>query len=371
MNRTEVITGSAIALLAAVGIGQLYLDKGALRDLPQDKQVASAPQTPAAPVETQPISADEVVSGFMTSLEQGSDEQKFVALTGLLDELEGPTYAKSILSDDTGEPLAKAAIAAVSVSTDAETPEIGVLRGRVAGFVASRTHGPSSKEYVLKMLDEGTPEIRAALVRNVGRPHGVRGKAVFEKIKELGEKSQLPAGDLVGALERLGGKKGIEPILAQLKAADQWKSIGACVTALEDYQDPALLGPAFERLDQTGLLEKNDKMPWISSKLFTSYMEKAEGAALRNGLRAAKTRPSLVKNTVEAVNRGLASTEPETRRVAAEAVRKAVIAKVIDAKIGEGMLAGRIGSETEPVLKAEFSGALEQVRGVMPKEGQQ
>lgn len=368
MNRTEVIVGSAIAVLAAVGIGQLYLDKGAMREAPQPKQVAAAPQPNP---ETMPITADEVVAGFMTSLEQGGDDQKIVALTGLLDELQGPTYAKAVLSDDTGEPLAKAAIAAITVSTEAETPEIGALRARVAGFIAARTHGPSSKEFVLKMLDEGAPEVRAEIARSVGRPHGVRGKAVFEKIKELGEKSQLPVGDLVGALQRLGGKKGVEPIVAALKGAEQWKDIGACVAALQDYQDPALLGPAFERLDQTGLLENHEKMPWISAKLFGAFMDKAEGASLRDGLRAAKTRPSLVKNAVDAVKRGLDSAEPETRRVAAEAVRKAVIGKVIEAKDGEAMLAGRLGHETEPVLKAEFSGALEQVRGAMPKEGQQ
>jgi hypothetical protein len=368
MNRTEVLTGSAIAVLAAVGLGQLYLDKGAMREIPQKPLAQAQPQTPQ---ETQPITADEVVANYMTGLEQGDDAQKIVALTGLLDELESPTYAKAVLSDETAEPMAKAAIAAVTVSTEAETPEIGALRARTAGFIAGRTRGPSAKEYVLKMLDEGAPEIKGAIAQNVGRPHGVRGKAVFQKLQEQAGKNAVPARDAAAALVRLGGKKAIETITAQLKSADHWKDVGACVAALQDYQDPAFLGVSFERLDQLGLLEKNEQLPWISAKLFGQYMEKAEGAALRNGLRAAKTRPSLVKSSLEAVKRGLDSAEPETRRVAAEAVRKAVIGKVIEPKMGEELLASHLGKETEPVLKAEFTGALEQVRGVMPKEGVQ
>jgi hypothetical protein len=369
MDRKEVIVGSAIAVLAAVGLGQLYMDKGAQREAPKGEVAQSQPAQTQQ--EIKPITADEVVSGYMTSLEQGDDAQKLVALTGLLDELESPTYAKAVLSDDTAEPMAQAAIAAVTVSTEAETQEIGELRARTARFIAARTHGPSSKEWVLKMLDEGAPEVRDSIAQGVGRPHGVRGKAVFEKLQELGAKNEIPARDLAAALERLGGKKAVEPITAMLKSATEWRDVGACVTALEDYQDPALLGASFERLDQLGLLEKNEKMPWISAALFGRYMEKAEGAALRNGLRAAKTRPSLVKNAVEAVKRGLDSSEPETRRVAAEAVRKAVIGKVLEPKAGEDMLASHLGKETEPVLKAEFTGALEQVRGVLPKEGVQ
>lgn len=363
MNRNEVIVGSAIAVLAAVGLGQLYLDKGAQGD---ESPLKTAAREPAPmPQETRPITADEIVSGFMTSLQEGDAVQKTVALAGLLDELESPTYKKAALSPETAEPLAQAAIAAVTVSTEAETPELGALRRRAAGFIAARTKGPSSKEYVLKMLEEGDAEMRAEIVRGVGRPHGVRGKAVFEKIQDLGAKNAVPAADLVGALQRLGGKKAIEPIVAQLKAADHWKTIGACVTALQEYQDPSLLGPSFERLDQTGLLEKNEKMPWISAPLFGAFMEKAEGASLRNGLRAAKTRPSLVKNAVEAVKRGLESGEPETRRVAAEAVRKAVVAKVVTVQDGETMLSGRLSRETEPVLKAELTGGLDQMRGLV------
>jgi hypothetical protein len=368
MERNEILAGTAIAVLAAVGVGQLYLDKGAMKTPEPVGQAQTQPQTPQ---EVRPISIDEVVSGFMTSLEQGEDTSKLVALTGLLDELESPAFANAVMSADTAEPFAKAAIAAVTVSTEAETPEIAELRRRAAGFIAARTHGPSSKEWILKLLDEGGAEIRAEIVRNIGRPHGVRGKAVYEKLVAIGDK--IPTKDLAPALVRLGGKKAGEPIVARMKASDDWKEIGACVTALQDIGEPELLGAAFERLDQTGLLEKGEKLPWISGTMFSAFIEKAEGANLRNGLRAAKTRPALVKHAVDAVKRGLDSSDPQTRLVAAAAVTKGVVAKVITIEDGEKMLSGRLSAETEPVLKAELTGGLDHLRGLIPQSpvGQQ
>lgn len=372
MNRKEMIAGSAIAVLAAVGIGQLYLDKGALHEQ-HPKEIAEAPKPEATPAETQPIPVDEVVSSFMTSLENGTFEQKTVALIGLLDELDGPAYAKARLHDDTAGPLAKAAAAVVTVSTETQTPELAELRKRTAGFIAGRTRGADAKAFVLQALEEGPADVRAEIAKNIGRPFGVRGRDVFAKVKDLGEKGQIPVQVLADALRRLGGKNGIEPIMSAMKSADQWKDVAACATALQDYKQPELLGAAFERLEQIGTLDKNEKLPWISPALFGLYMEKAEGSALQRGLRAAMTRPSLVKVSMDSVKRGLESKEPETRRVAAEAVRKAVIGKVIDAKEGETLLTGRLGVETEPVLKAQLTGGLEQVRGLMPQapQGQQ
>jgi len=367
MNRNEVIAGSALAVLAALGLGQLYLDRGAQREPPKPKEIAAVSQAQEdqhpTEAETKPISIDEVVSGFMTSLEQGTPEQKLVALTGLLDEVEGPTYAKSQPSPETSEPMSKAAIAAVTVSTEAETPEIGQLRDRLVHFMASRAHDAVSKKYVLDQLDNGTPEIRAEIARGLAKPGAMHGKEVFEAV--VARKDQLPGESLPAALRRAGGKKAIEPIVDVMKNSDQWKTIGACVTSLQDYDDPVLLGAAFERLEQTGLLDKNEKLPWISPKLYGKFMEKADGTPLQRGLRAAATRPSLLKVAVEAAKRGLDSSDPETRRVAAMAVRKAVVGKVLEAKDGEAILAGRLDHETEPVLKAELTGGLQQVRDLI------
>ena len=48
-------------------------------------------------------------------------------------------------------------------------------------------------------------------------------------------------------------------------------------------------------------------------------------------------------------------------------MKKAVVAKVIDAQKGETMLAEQLRTETEPVLKAELTGGLERVRGLLPE----
>ena len=48
MNRTEVIVGGAIAVLAALGTSQLYYDRGALYQ-PEPKEIAEIDKVPAPP----------------------------------------------------------------------------------------------------------------------------------------------------------------------------------------------------------------------------------------------------------------------------------------------------------------------------------
>jgi hypothetical protein len=361
MTRNEVIAGSMVAVLTFAAVGELCFDKEA-----KPKQTAPG-QAVAAAVEAAPASVEDAVSGLMSRLEGGSAEQRQAALASLLDQLESDAYAKETLAPELTEPLVKAAVAALSVSTESETPEAGPLRLRAALFVASRTHGETSKKFVLESLASGPLELRGEIARGVGRPEGVKGGDVFAAVKELGEKGEIPGDVLPGALRRLGGKKAVEPILAVLAKAERWKDVGACVTALQDYQDPALIGPALERLDQLKMLD-NPKLPWMSPKLFNAYLDKAEGASLARGLRAAKTRPALV--SLDAVKRGLESSDADTRRVAAEAVRKAVIKRVLQAKDGETLLTSRLARETEPVIKAELTGGLQQVRELMPEAEQ-
>ena len=76
------------------------------------------------------------------------------------------------------------------------------------------------------------------------------------------------------------------------------------------------------------------------------------------------SRPGLVK--IEHLKTALDSPDADTRKAAVAAVKKAVVAKAIDAQTGETMLANRLQTETEPVLKAELTGGLERVRGLLP-----
>lgn len=68
------------------------------------------------------------------------------------------------------------------------------------------------------------------------------------------------------------------------------------------------------------------------------------------------------------VEKGLQSPDPDTRRYAAIAVKKAVVAKIVDAKQGQTLLAGRLQVETEPVLKAELTGGLERIHTLLEQK---
>lgn len=361
MDRTRIVVGSCIAVLAAAGIGELYLDKKARTETPPPVERAPSLEAPKAP-ETQPVSAGEVIASFLSAAEGGSESSRLISLGALLDELEGPEYAKAAISSEAGESLAKAGIEAVSGSGP-ESMESSKLNERLVGLLASRTHGETSRDYILKILEEGPPELRQAALGHIGGPHGVGGRAVFEKVQELGEKGLIAGDRLPGVLRRAGGKKAVEPILSLMRSTDNWKTISACAVALQDMQDPGVMGPILERLDQTGILDHPKRMPWISSGMLSRHLETAEGSSLTRGIKVMKARPFMVKTALAAVQRGLEKGDPETRRVSAEAIKKAVLARRLDPKQAEGLLAGRLDRETEPVLKAELSGGLEQVRG--------
>jgi hypothetical protein len=127
-----------------------------------------------------------------------------------------------------------------------------------------------------------------------------------------------------------------------------------------------------ERLEQLGMLDAGVKMPWVSAPLLSAHLETADGARLRRGMMALRARPALTRTLVSRLDAGLSAPDAETRRVAGQAVRNAVAAKTLDVTKGESLLAGRVESETEPVLKAELTGSLEHIRGLKgPETGTQ
>jgi hypothetical protein len=213
-------------------------------------------------------------------------------------------------------------------------------------------------------MAEGPQELREEAVARVGSPRGVRGPSVYAKVRELADKGLVPDELLPSALRRTGGLKARDPLVAILKSTDSAKLVNGCAIALQDYRDPALMGDVLERLEQVGRLDSAGKMPWISAPLLDAYMKTADKAQFRRGLMAMAARPGLAK--IEHLKTGLVSPDVETRKIAATAVKKAVIAKVVDAEEGEAMLAGRLQTETEPVLKAELTEGMERVRGLLP-----
>ena len=116
------------------------------------------------------------------------------------------------------------------------------------------------------------------------------------------------------------------------------------------------------------MLDSAGKMPWLSPALLDEHLKSADKSQMRRGMIAMATRPVLVKTGIAHVEKGLQSPDADTRRYAAVAVKKAVVAKFVDAKQGETLLAGRLQVETEPVLKAELTGGLERIHSVLEQK---
>lgn len=361
MNRVEAFAGITVIALAAAGLGQKYVELQRLSRTPDPLKQAK----PAPVAELQPVSTlDSAVHAFLANTENAADADRLVHLGELIAALDGPDLSGDDFDGETAETLAKNVVAALDRNPDV-SKEGMELRGRAVALLASRVPSPTSKAYVLKVLDEGPQELREIAVARVGVPRGVRGPSVYAKVRELGDKGLIPDELLPQALRRTGGLKARDTLLALMKSTDSAKLIGGCAVALQDYRDPALLGDVLERLEQVGRLDSAGRMPWIGAALLDAHMKTADKAQFRRGLAAMAARPGLFK--IEHARAGLESPDAETRRIAAVAVKKAAVAKVIEPETGETMLAGRLQAETEPVLKAELTGGLERVRGLRPQ----
>lgn len=359
MNRIEAVAGIGVIALAAAGLGQKYVELRRLAQTP-DPIKFSKPELAAA---IRPVSTlDSAVHAFLANTETADDADRMVHLGELVAALDGPDMDED-LDAETAETLAKNVVAIVDKGGD-DSKEGAELRRRAVGLLAARVPSPTSKAFVLKVMTEGPQDLREEAVARVGSPRGVRGPSVYAKVRELADKGLIPDEILPSALRRTGGLKARDSLVAILKSTDSAKLVNGCAVALQDYRDPALMGDVLERLEQVGRLDSAGKMPWISAPLLDAYMKTADKAQFRRGLMAMAARPGLTK--IEHLKTGLVSPDVETRKIAATAVKKAVIAKVVDAQEGETMLAGRLQTETEPVLKAELTEGMERVRGLLP-----
>ena len=360
MNRLEAAAGISVIALVAAGLGVKYVELKRLSRTPDPLKFSAPDLAEARPAST----LDSAVSAFLANTENAADADRMVHLGELISALDGPDLADDDFDADTAETLAKNVVAVVESKSD-DSKEGDELRRRAVGLLASRVPTPTSKAFILKILDEGPRELREEAVARVGSPRGVRGPAVYAKVRELADKGLIPDELLPSALRRTGGLKARDTLVALMKSTDSVKLVNGCAVALQDYRDPALLGDVLERLEALGRLDSAGKLPWISAPLLDAHMKTADRAQFRRGVMAMAARPGLAK--IEHLKTALDSPDAETRRIAASAVRKAVVAKVVDATLGETMLAHRLQTETEPVLKAELTGGLERVRSLLPQ----
>lgn len=366
MTRLEAVAGLTVLSLVAGGLGHKYVELKTLAETPAPEREIKISR------ESRPIpTVDAVVHAYLIETEGMADADRLPKLGALLTALDSQDLAMAPVDGEVGERLAQALITGIGASPD-ESPEGLELRRRAVAVVAGRTSSPESKEFVLKTLSEGPQTLRDEALRQLGKAGGVRGPEFFAKVRELQAAGQVPESILPGALRRSGGTKAKQPLLDLLAGTDSKRLIAGCAVALQDYRDPELLGPVLERLEQLGMLEEGVKMPWLSAPLLDKHLQTAEGTKLRRGMLAVRARPALARSGVAKLEKGLSSPDAETRRVAYQAVKKAVVAKAVGVEQGTSLLAGRVESETEPVLKAELTGSLESLRGqTVPETGVQ
>lgn len=351
MNRLEAAAGLCLVTLTGAGLYEAQRRLQALADTPAPpKSFAALPQ-----VETRPaLTIEGVVDDYLAAETGLGAEGRRERLADLLTALESPELSVEPFERGAAEALASAA---------ASVEDAGVRR-RAALLLARRSNAAAARDFVLKTLDDGDPATREDLLKAVGFASGVRGPSVHAKVVELADKGLIKDELLPSVLRRTGGVKAKDRLLGLLASADSTRLISACAVSLQDYRDPELLGPVLERLEAVGMLESNARLPWISPALLSGHLATAGPTPLKRGLMALAARPALVADMPGAVEKGLQAQDPETRRIAAIAVKKAVVGGALAPERGEALLAGRLSVETEPVLKAELTGGLERVRGV-------
>jgi len=361
MNRLEAVAGASLVALVVAGVGQKHRELTKLAGEP-----APAPHIlPQLQHETRPSrTVDSAVAAYLAAVESAADADKRVQLGSLLASLESPEFDGEEFDSATAESLAKAVVSALATGGDGGSQDVE-LRRQAAGFLAGRVPGRASREFVLKAIEEGPAEVRDEALKRVGSPLGVRGKAVYAKLLELGDKGLIPDSMLAPVLRRTGGLKAKDALASLMASTDSAKLIGGCAVALQDYRDPEVMGIILARLEAVGMIDTAGKLPWLSSALLDEHLKTADKSSLRRGMMAMAARPALVKTGLVHAEKALQSPDPDTRRYAAVAVKKAVVAKHIDAKRGEGLLAGRLQVETEPVLKAELTGGLERIHTIL------
>lgn len=360
MKLIKAVAGASLVVFVALGLAQKYNDLSTLaRTPPPDKELLADIQLETRPQRT--------LAAAIAEYQSGSEAEKRVHLANLLATVDSPAFDGVKLDVVTAEALSRAVVAGLPARVDGEPDDVE-LRRRAAGFLAGRVPGKTSRDFVLKALEDGPAEVRLEALKRVGSPSGVRGRAVFAMIQELGERGLVPDEVYPAALRRTGGLKAKDGLVAIFTSTDSRTLINGCAISLQDYHDPELIGTILERLEQVGMIDSTAKLPWLSASLLNEHLKSADKAALRRGMIAISVRPSLGKLSIEHVEKGLQSPDPDTRRYAAVAVKKAVVAQVIEARQGENLLAGRLQVETEPVLKAELTGGLERIHSLLGRK---
>ncbi len=360
MERKWVVLGSCTSLLVLIATAHLYEEEIERTD----RQATAMLQSPPPKPETRMPSVADIMDAYLPGMEDGTPDLRAAAVRHLLEEFGSKDHEATRFSVKEGESLAQALAGAMTSEGVADDG----LKARIVRFVAGRTRGLTSTALVEKVFDEGPQSLRLAALDGVGRPGGVRGRAIYEKVLALRAQGDVP--DLVApeVYQRIGGKEGAEAILALMRSTQTPQVIARCAVALQNYHDAGLFAAVMDRLAESGMLEGKGQLPWIDRKALVSYMEIVDEVGLAQGIKLLRSRPSLVRENLAAVGRALENPEPGLRAIAAEAIEKAVAGRYLPAAKGRELLAGRLERETEPALRAQMASVMDLTRELLEVE---
>jgi hypothetical protein len=309
--------------------------------------------------EARPLDLDEALRTLIPTLDNKEASVRKQAVDAIAMVFKENAGQK--IGDETRDTAARALID-VYTGVDEETPEATDLQRSALRAMMVQVGGQASRDFATELMTTGDDEEKLEVAKVLLEPGSIRGGDISAKALEFARSDAAPASIKPALLRRGLGKKAGDEILALMKKETSPKALKACAVELQNLGKPELMGPVLARLEEAGLLKDVKSMPWFSGKLLTEHIKTADGDELLRALRVVWLRPALTRQTMKSASDRIAHADPQIRRIVARIVPDAVKYEGIDVDSGEELLASRLKVETDPGVKGEIEGSLEQVR---------
>ncbi len=309
------------------------------------------------------LTVDDTVLATLPALEASDMEARQSALEAIEDAMADTD--RGTLSTEVREVAAKAVIAAFQ-STSGETPD-GVEAKKVAlGLLIGRLGGDAGRAFTAELLGGATSSWTLEALQAWVKPGSVNGLVIREKAAELAKTELVPDSMKPVVLRKALGKKAEPELVALLNTAIGPSAIAACAVELQNLGKVEVMGPVLSRLEEAGMLQDHKKLPWVSAKLLSEHIRKADVEDLKRALRVAYLRPGLTKHSVKAIQERANHPSPDVRKLVARIIPDAVKSEGLDVQSGEELLLARLKEETDATVKSEIEGSLAEVRRTRP-----
>lgn len=239
------------------------------------------------------------------------------------------------------------------------------LKASALRLLAGRIGGEGARTFASTLLASGPDEAKLELLRVLAGPNAIGAKAIYSQAADVARTGIAPE-EQPALIRKALGKKAAPELFALIETELGPKALRACAVELQNLGGHEALGKVLERLDAKGLLEKNETMPWFSSRILSEHIRKAQGAELTRALKVVQTRPSLTKATLGALKERLGDADPSVRRTIAKLIPQAVVLGAAPVE-GEQALSEQLGKEQDEAVKTALNDALAQVRNASPE----